>query len=208
MPGWDDATQAWRGWDVLGPEPSGWTGPFGGLEPEEGLHVFQRVRVPVVSVGGRRLLAGPRPPFFAWHGHPGHTGQPRLSGDARRIAGSGIYLAQHQEAARRDAGSGGEVLAFGIGSMPGGMSGWDLLFRLNHLHGSGSGITCFLRGLGFAGVAYGATSRGEGGWCVFDPRVFQRLMRTDGWSFEEIRQREALDPEPPPHAVSHVDISC
>ena len=80
--------------------------------------------------------------------------------------------------------------------IPGSVNGWDLLHHLNGEHEPGSGLTAFLRQLGYSGIAYGATSRREGGWCIFDPCVFKRYLRTRDWSLGEVRRRGASDPPP------------
>ncbi|HOD33336.1 MAG TPA: hypothetical protein PKO12_07650, partial [Holophaga sp.] len=185
-------------------------------------HAYQIRNVPVPVIGGVPILCGPRPPYFSWHGHPSKTGQPHFFVDEGKVAGNGVYLAQHYDTALWQASKEGEVLAFYtnasklilldarwerafppteaaalLGSHQADqISGWDILRRLNQTQGTGSGLTAFLRQLGYNGLAYGATSRGEGGWCIFDPRVFKRLLPTMGWSMEEIRRREAFDPTP------------
>jgi len=222
MPGWDDETRTWWGWEILGPEPQPWEGPMGIFEPEQGLHAYQRRNIPIVTVGDQEFLASPRPPYFSWHGHLERTGQPHFSQDEGKVAGNGVYLAQHHATALRQAGKDGEVLAFYINApklvlldarwersysqdeaglliglpFQGPITGLDLLSHLNQVHGKGSGITRFLRQRGFNGISYGATSRGEGGWCIFDPRIFKRLLRASEWSQEEIQRREAFDPTP------------
>ncbi|HWQ07742.1 MAG TPA: hypothetical protein VN436_01495 [Holophaga sp.] len=211
MPGSDEAARIERGW----------TGPTGRLAPERGLHDHQLRDIPIVRIGAVPLLGGPRPPCYAWHGHPGRSPRPHVSMDERKVVGNGVYLFQRHGTAVLQAGRNGEVLACCVDTAglvalglrqertyparetaalelpgcPDGLRGWDLLFRLNHLHGSGAGLTAFLRRLGFNAVAYGATSRGEGGWCLFDPHLLRRSMRTSGWSAAEIDRREACDPD-------------
>lgn len=222
MPGWDEETRTWWGWEFLGPAPGNWEGPRRDMPAEEGLHAYQIRNIPVPILHGLRILGGPRPPYFSWHGHPTRTGQPHFSIDERKAGGNGIYLAQTYDTALRHAGEEGEVLSFYTNAMklvlldarwervyspaeasailgrplPGSVNGLDLLHHLNGEHGPGSGLTEFLRQLGYNGIAYGATSRGEGGWCIFDPRVFKRYLRTRDWSLGEIRRREAFDPPP------------
>lgn len=221
-PRWEEDLRIWSGCEAFGPEPSEWGGPVGSIPVEWGLHAYQRRNVPIVEIGRVCLLSGPRPPYFSWHGHPGRTGHPLYSLDERKVAGSGIYLAQRFQTAQRHAGLHGEVFAFyanthrlvlldarwerryseeeleglEVTSRLPACSGWDLLFQLNRRYGGGSHLTEHLRTLGFTGIAYGSTSRGEGGWCIFDPRSFKRMLNTASWSHDEICRREAFDPDP------------
>jgi len=218
MPGWDEASRTWWGWEFLGPRTGPWNGEMERYPEEPGLGAYQRRNIPVPVIGGLPILGGPRPPYLSWQGVPGRTRQPAFAADDGGLA-NGIRVAETWAAAHAFAGPDGDVLAyylnaqflvsfdgrwerqysaaeaaaFGVG---GPCSGLDLLQALAQRHGAGSGLTTFLRGHGYTGLAYGATSRREGRWCIFDPRIFKRLVSTLGWTPEEIERRERFDPVP------------
>ncbi len=220
---WCADTRTWTGWEFLGPAPDVWPGPMGALAPEPGLHAYQRRNIPLVELGGQRVLGGPRPPYFSWHGRGDAAGQPEFAVGTNAHPGVGIHLMTGHAQAKALAGAEGHVLAFYYCNAPrlvlfdgraerhyearqssrlagralfGHQRGSEILADLVALLGPGEGITQHLRGLGFNGLVTGSTAAGQGLWCIFDPRVFKYLLPAKAWDAAEIARREAFDPVP------------
>ncbi len=195
------------------------------LTADPKLQSYQLRSVPVVQVGDRQIVAGPRPPYFSFHGNGETTGGVVLSTSPRNVAGDGVYIAQTHDVASAPAHTNrgaGQVLsvyvdtsrlvaldartartytpedaaALGLPGLGYDITGQELLVRLNQEFGAGTGLTRHLNGLGFNAVAYDYASQGHPAWSVFDPTLFKRITDTKNWSPEEIARRESFDPTP------------
>lgn len=232
-----ESTAGSNPWAALGPEPVEWTGELAALPPDDRLHDYQRRNAAVVLVDGVRIIAGPRPPYFSFHGNPREDGQVALSKSGTNVAGNGVYIAQHHAVASAPAHRGGagqgqvlslyvntrkyvpfdarhereytpdEAAAFGFDTEGATISGDDLLQAIVHEVGGGQGVTDFLAAKGFNGVAYGYTSRNFAAWVVFDPRVFKRILGATDLPEGEIRRRETFDPTPVGQQIKDAELA-
>lgn len=220
-PHWDAPTRTWRGLDHLGPEPARFEGETTELGADPRLHNYQRRNVPVLDIGGVKVTAGPRPPYFSFNGGETKTGSPVYSINPRNVGGDAVYLAQgHDVASKFNAQGAGQTLAvyvdtsklvsfdarqartytpdelkaFGIDS-PVALSGAELHRELVAEHGGGKPLSDYLRSLGFNAMAYDLGGESPA-WAVFDPRVFKRVTDATGWTPEEIKRRQEFDPTP------------
>src|SRR5574340_790220 len=196
------------------------------LSADPKLQSYQLRSVPVVQVGDRQIVAGPRPPYFSFHGNGETTGEVVLSTSPRNVAGDGVYIAQTHDVASAPAHTNrgaGQVLsvyvdtsrlvaldartartytpedaaALGLPGLGYDITGQELLVRLDDEFGAGSGLTQHLSGLGFNAVAYDyGYPQKKPAWSVFDPTLFKRITDTKNWSPEEIARRESFDPTP------------
>lgn len=206
-----------RGRDFMGAER------LRDLAPSPKLQSYQLRNAQVLAVNGVEIAAGPRPPYFSFHGNKAQDGQINLSTSPTNVAGDAVYIAQRHgvAAARAHTGDSGQTLsvyvdtrryapldgrkerayspeeakAFGI-SVDAPISGRELLVRLNKREGPGKGFSDYLKGLGFNGVAYDYSPEDHAAWSVFDPSVFKRVVDTKAWGPDEIKRREEFDPRP------------
>jgi len=106
-PTWDPTTRTWGGSDQLGPAPERFTGKTTELEANPKLQDYQRRNVPVINLNGVDIAAGPRPPYFSFHGNEGTNGSPWMSIGQTGKAGDGIYVARdHADATTYQGGQG------------------------------------------------------------------------------------------------------
>lgn len=219
-PHWIPSTRTWGGSDHLGPEPTRVQGDLTELAPDPRLQDYQRRNIPVLDIGGIKVTGGPRPPYFSFHGNELKDGSPILSTSTRSVGGEAVYVAQRHADASKFMGEDGQNLAlytdtsklvsfdgrgtriytpeearaFGIES-DGPIKGSVLHKALVKIHGGGKGLSDFLKGLGFNGMAYDLGGVAPA-WAVFDPRVFKNVSDTSSWTPEEVQRREAFDPTP------------